>query len=57
MEDKVWRVIYSILATFLFFLVFAGAYYAGQQGWYWMAFIFLPVVFITVYSLVAPHKD
>jgi len=55
MEDKVWRLIYSSIATLLFFFVFVGSYYAGQQGWWWMALIFLPVVFITLFSLVAPE--
>jgi len=57
MEDKVWRIIYSTLATFVFFLVFVGAYFAGQQNWWWMGLIFVPVVFITVFILVAPNKD
>lgn len=54
MEDKVWRAIYSTLATLLFFVVFVGSYYAGQQGWWWMALIFLPVVFITIFSFLVP---
>ncbi len=54
MEDRVWRAIYSTLATLLFFVVFVGSYYAGQQGWWWMALIFLPVVFITIFSFLIP---
>ena len=54
MEDKIWRVIFSTLGSLIFFVVFAGAYYAGTQGWWWMAFIFFPVVFITIFSLLIP---